>query len=390
MRALFTTQPATGTFRPLVPIARALVDAGHEVAFACSPSFCPQIEAAGFEAFPAGIDWVVAGMTKTFPEAPPPGPARLAWTPTLWHLITARATVPDLLTLADRWEPDVFVRDQSESGACHAAEILGRPHAVAGPIWFRSLEPIIAPYNDARRAVGLPPDHKIVSFYRYLTLPSMPPSWIAPDESLPPTAHFINPQSSDESAATTKTSWPGLPQDRPLIHATLGTTEVNRTPGLYEAIVSGLRDEPVSLIVGIGHQRDPADFGPQPSNVRIERYVDHGSLLPRCDVVLTHGGHGTLMACLSLGVPMVVLPVNADQPRNARRCADLGVARVVEPEERTPEAIRAATQAVLRDPSYRVNAQRVRDEIAAMPGLERAVELLERLARDKAPIIASR
>ena len=101
MRALFTTQPATGTFRPLVPFARALVGAGHEVAFACSPSFRPQIEAAGFEMFPAGIDWVVAEMTRAFPEAPPPGPARAAWIPTLWRLITARATVPDLLAIAD-------------------------------------------------------------------------------------------------------------------------------------------------------------------------------------------------------------------------------------------------------------------------------------------------
>jgi UDP:flavonoid glycosyltransferase YjiC (YdhE family) len=389
MRALFTTQPSTGGFRPLVPLAHALVDAGHEVAFACSPSFRPHVEAAGFEMFPAGIDWVVAEMARAFPEAPPPGPARMAWIPTLWHLITARATVPDLLAIADRWEPDVFVRGSSESGACLAAEILGRPHAVAGAIWFRSLESNTEPYNEARRAVGLSPDPKMVSFYQYLTLPTMPPSWIAPDESLPPTAHFINPQPADESV-TTEAPWPGGLQDRPLIHATLGTTEVNRTLGLYEAIISGLRDEPGTLIVAVGDQRDPADFGPQPSNVRIERYVDHGSLLPRCDVVLTHGGHGTLMACLSLGVPMVVLPVNADQPRNARRCADLGLARVVGPEERTPEAIRAATQAVLRDPSYRVNAQRVRDEIAAMPGLELAVELLERLARDRAPIIAAR
>ena len=95
------------------------------------------------------------------------------------------------------------------------------------------------------------------------------------------------------------------------------------------------------------------------------------------------------MACLSLGLPMVVLPVNADQPRNARRCADLGVARVIGPEERTPEAIRAATQVVLRDPSYRANAERIRDEISAMPGLELAVDLLERLARDKTPIPVS-
>ena len=118
--------------------------------------------------------------------------------------------------------------------------------------------------------------------------------------------------------------------------------------------------------------------------------MSHAALLPHCDVVLTHGGYGAIMACLSLGMPMVVLPVNADQPRNARRCAELGVARVVGPEERTPEAIRAATQAVLRDPTYRANAERIRDEITAMPGLELAVELLERLARDRAPIIAAR
>ena len=47
MRACFTTQPGTGMFRPLVPFARALADAGHEVAFAPSPSFRPQGEACG-------------------------------------------------------------------------------------------------------------------------------------------------------------------------------------------------------------------------------------------------------------------------------------------------------------------------------------------------------
>jgi MGT family glycosyltransferase len=174
------------------------------------------------------------------------------------------------------------------------------------------------------------------------------------------------------------------------VHATLGTTEVNRTPGLYEAIIRGLRDEPGTLVVAVGDRRDPAEFGPQPPNVIVEQYVSHAALLPHCDVVLTHGGYGAIMACISLGLPMVVLPVSADQPRNARRCAELGVARVIGPEQRTPAAIRDATRAVLREPSYRANAERIRDEITSMPGQERAVELLERLARDRAPIIAAR
>ncbi len=56
MRVLFTTQPASGHFHPLVPLAQALVAAGHEVRFASSRSFCPDIAASGFTAIPAGLD----------------------------------------------------------------------------------------------------------------------------------------------------------------------------------------------------------------------------------------------------------------------------------------------------------------------------------------------
>lgn len=142
--------------------------------------------------------------------------------------------------------------------------------------------------------------------------------------------------------------------------------------------------------MAVGGGRDPAKLGRQPRNVIFERYVSHVALLPHRDEVLTHGGCGAIVACLSLGPQMVVLPVNAYQPRNARRCASLGVARVVGLEQRRAEAIRAATREVLRESSYRANAQRVRDEISAMPGLELAVDVLQRLGRDRMPIPASR
>jgi UDP:flavonoid glycosyltransferase YjiC (YdhE family) len=390
MRALITFQPGTGSFRPLVPVARALADAGHEVAFVSAASFRPQVEACGFEMFPAGIDWLNSDLMVAFPDAPPPGPARLAWRPQLWRVRTARAMVPDLLEVATTWEPDVFVREPLEFGACLAGEILGLPHAVAGPLLFRPQMGITEPHNEARSIFGLPPDPEVTSPYRYLVLPTMPPSWVAADEPVPPTAHFIGPRPFEGLADGTDTAWSSRLGQRPVVHATLGTTEVNRTPGLYEAIIDGLREEPGTLVVAVGDRRDPAEFGPQPPNVIIEQYVSHAALLPHCDVVLTHGGYGAIMACLSLGLPMVVLPVNADQPRNAKRCAELGVARVIGPEECTPEAIRAATQAVLGDRAYRANAERIRDEITAMPGQELAVELLERLARDRAPIVAAR
>ena len=59
--------------------------------------------------------------------------------------------------------------------------------------------------------------------------------------------------------------------------------------------------------------------------------------------------------------------------------------RVVAPDRRTPEAIREATREVLRDPRYRRQAARLRAEMEALPGPGRAVELLERLARERTP-----
>jgi UDP:flavonoid glycosyltransferase YjiC (YdhE family) len=389
MRVLFTTQPGSGHLNPLVPFARGLAEAGHEVAFACAESFRPDVEAAGFPAFPAGLDWRIDRMTQFFPDAPPPGPGRMSWINRHWRETTAREMVADLLALAERWRPDLFVREGSEFGACLAAERLGLPHATAGALWFRPQTPLMAPLNTVRSELGLTPDLPGTQIYPYLALAPMPPSWVAPNEEPPPTVHFVRQDSRDSASAGEVQPWradraPG----RPLVHATLGTTEANRTPGLYEAILNGLRDEPIDLVVAVGEHLDPTAFGPQPANVRIERHVDHGALLPRCDVVVAHGGFGTIMGCLGAGVPMVVVPIQGDQPRNAQRCADLGVGRAVGPEERTPEAIRAAVETVLAEPSYRETAMRLRDEINALPGMDRAVELLEHLAKDRQPQLA--
>jgi MGT family glycosyltransferase len=176
---------------------------------------------------------------------------------------------------------------------------------------------------------------------------------------------------------------------RPVVYATLGTA-YNRTPGIFPAILTALRDEPLTLIVTVGGDRDPADFGDQPPHVHIERYLPQSLLFPRCDLVITHGGSGTVRTALDSGLPLVVIPIAADQPDNARRCAALGLARVIAPDERTPEAIRAAVRNVLRDPGYRRHAARLRDEMRALPGLGYAVTLLARLAAERRPLVAAR
>jgi UDP:flavonoid glycosyltransferase YjiC (YdhE family) len=77
---------------------------------------------------------------------------------------------------------------------------------------------------------------------------------------------------------------------------------------------------------------------------------------------------------------MVAIPITADQPYCAERCAALGVARVIMPEQRTPDAVRGASVGVLGDPSYRAKAMEFREQMLALPGPDHMVELLEGLA----------
>jgi UDP:flavonoid glycosyltransferase YjiC (YdhE family) len=81
--------------------------------------------------------------------------------------------------------------------------------------------------------------------------------------------------------------------------------------------------------------------------------------------------------------------MGADHPLNASRCAALGLARVLDPKTATPATIREAVRTVLSDPTYKASAKRVEQEQRAMPGPGRAVELLELLGREKAPIHGS-
>ncbi len=395
MRILFTTLQMSGHFHPLVPIARAAVAAGHDVAFACAASFVPTVERAGFRAFPAGFDDRGHAIPELFPGYLKMTAAVRYWAlPNLFVGVYAVTMVPDLLAVAREWHPDLIVRDGHEYGGCVAAEVIGIPHAsvrTASPSSQYGLRHVVAaPLARLRELNGLPPDPDTAMPFRYLHLAAEPPRFRLPDGPVAPTAHPLRPvnfESGDEQLPP----WVADLPDRPTVYATLGTEFSRRPAGraIFPTMLAALRDEPVNLILTIGRDNDPAQWGPQPSNVHIERFIPQSLLLPYCDLVVHQGGFSTVTGALNAGLPMVVIPIGADQPYNAACCAALGVGLVVAPEERTPGAIRAAVRAVLADPTYRANAQRQRDEMTALPGPEHAVELLERLVAEKQPLLTS-
>ena len=391
MRILFTVRAASGHFHPLVPLAQAARDVGHEVAFAMPPSFQGTVERLGFR-------WLEAGLAESSPEYARyveernhlSGRERVSFHRRALVRVLAPRMVTDLLQICASWRPDLFVRDYAEYGGCIAAEMLGVPHAAhqAGANFGDTASNLAEPLATLRAQHGLPPDPGLRMLARYLVLSPFPPSLNGSHGLACPTLHSYRATPFDRSGDESASEWPLPVSGAPVVYATLGTV-VNTRTEILGAFVEALGDEHVNLVVTVGRDGDPDQFGPQPPNVRIERYIPQTLLFPRCDLVISHGGSNTMLAALAHGLPQVLVPITADQPVNAERCAAAGVARVVPVVEATAESIREAALAVLADPSYRLAAERTRDELAALPGTDQALALLERLARDNAPIIAS-
>jgi UDP:flavonoid glycosyltransferase YjiC (YdhE family) len=381
-------------------VAGALADAGHQVAVCSAASFRPDVEAFGLTHIDAGLDWLTSDQMTwgAFPPMPPPGPAFGKFVVTMFADVTPARMVPDLLAIAAAWRPDIVVRESMEYGGCIAAERLGLPHAsIAGNAYsavdssdvhyFLGNRRLVGePLGRHRARFGLSPDPDVEMPFRYLHLCFTPPAWDGPGARRPANAQFVRHVSHEVPGAMLP-SWVGQLPSRPTVLASLGTV-FNKTPGVLEAIVEGLASEPLNLVVAIGRDQDSARFGPQPPNVRLEGYVPQPLLLPHCDAFVTHGGFNSVKESLSVGVPMVVLPITADQPYSAQRAAALGAARVIGPAERTATGVRDAVAQVLADPSYVAGAGRFQAEMNALPGPEHVVAQLERLAATRRPVTA--
>ena len=112
MRVLLTSQPGYGHFRPLLPLANALVAAGHEVRVGTSASFAQVVEREGLTAEPVGLDWLHGVDESIPPELRPPREADTLAKFFAYKFVrmTAERLATDVVAMAGRWRPDVVER----------------------------------------------------------------------------------------------------------------------------------------------------------------------------------------------------------------------------------------------------------------------------------------
>jgi UDP:flavonoid glycosyltransferase YjiC (YdhE family) len=387
MRILFTFVGGVGHFEPLAPIARVAQARGHGVKFFCGPSLVETVEAAGFRAFAVG-DRTVSPPSTLLPLRPIDRAREDRDLRDRFARRAARDRAPRITASIAEWRPDVLVCDETDFGALVAAERVELPYATVLVIAAGSfVRPAVvgAALAELRAEHGLAPDPGLEMLHRYLVLSPFPGSYRDEGFPLPATAHAFRP-SNLEVARLPPPSWSTALPGAPTVYFTLGTVFNRESGDLLARGVAALAALPANLIVTVGSDIDPAELGLQPDHVHVLRYIPQASVLPYCDLVVSHAGSGSVMGALAYGLPSLLIPIGADQPLNAQRCRELGVARVLDAMEASPERIRDAAIRLLGDPMVRSNAERIRDEIAALPDVGRAVDLIERLATERRPL----
>ncbi len=216
-----------------------------------------------------------------------------------------------------------------------------------------------------------------------------------------PAGHqYLRPEPHSRDAS----NWvaPSFSNPCPTVLVTLGT--IFHNPVVLSAILRGLADLNVNILATVGPNGDPTEFDVDPCRVRIERFVPLFDLLTGVSAVVAHGGGGTVLAALSRGLPLVLLPQGADQFLNARQVASAHVGIVLLPEQATPAAIgsaglnaeratpaaiRSALQRALTDRSLRAAAQRVAEEIKVMDPPASVIDKLNRQFALRKSLVAS-
>ena len=369
MRVLFTSTPGLGHLYPLLPLVRAAQAAGDEVLVAVGADARDTVAGLGLTAVttgdpsPADSGRFWAGL----PARPEPNTAVIA---DLFGRLRARAALPATRAVVDDWRPDLVVSEVAEFAGQLAAEAAGVPHVTVGiasmglPDLTHAV--VAEAVDELRTELGLPTDGTVpwkLPSTRFVTaLPRL--LWRSPDDVPADTRTYRH--EDPEGPVATRVPAPRSGSGRPTVYASLGSVAGSMpfAAPAYGAVLAGLGALDADVLFTVGGL-DRAALGPVPANVHVESYVPQ-SVAMACDVVVTHGGSGTTTAALTRGLPMVVVPLFADQMHNAERVAAAGVGVVVDGLQAATQ-LAPAVQRVLADASFARTAQQVAADLAALP-----------------------
>ena len=382
MRVLFSSTRGAGHFNPLVPVVEACRRRGHELLVAGPPSLGETVDRAGYP-FWEFADPPADELGEVWSRVPTlsPDEQNEVVIGDIFGRLNTAASLPRLREACEQWRPDVVVREPAEFGSALAAQLHGIPQVRLG-IGLAAMEELSLPLvagtlDELRHSVGLPVDPDADMLRASPLLTSFPASLEDPSvPAQPDTLRFHDP-AWDAPSSELPDWWAS--SDAPLVYVTFGSVAggMELAVPVYRAAIEAVGELPLRVLLTIGNEADPSALGTLPTNVHVEPWVPQADVLAHAAAVVCHGGAGSTLGALAAGLPLVVVPLFADQPYNARRVAAVGAGAVVVPDA---TAIREAVQRVLDDKSYGAAARALAAELRAQPPVDAVVERLEQLA----------
>ena len=433
-RILFVTEPGMGHVHPLLPVMHHLRAGGHTVALATSHPYQARIEREGLPFYALGPHYSEERLEEFFPLI---RYLRLHYLRVSYDFLrifmaSIPARIPELQQLAQVFQPSVVVAGPLTFAAQLFCEQHSLPWAVLSPMThfmspslhappaglprvetmpaalrvpyrlvlkgaLRTASALMVPWrfalNRYRRQLGLPPhadplSPHVVAPYLLIHTCSREYDYNRPD--LPPQVHYVGPSVWDRPIDWEMPSWlANMPPNKPMVYVTLGTV-FNTRLSVFRKIIYALGQLDVFGLVVTGPGCPPHLFSAVPSNVRIESYIPQTALQAepktRPALIISHGGVNTVLTALSQGIPLLCIPLGADQPDNAQRCVDAGAGLRLDQRRLTTARLTRAIHTLLTQDAFTRQAQRMQHTLRKHNGPKEAAELILRLAETRAPV----
>ncbi|WP_189960715.1 macrolide family glycosyltransferase [Streptomyces violascens] len=376
--------PAVSHVLPSLEIIRELVARGHRVSYANDPAVAGLITPTGAEFVPCTSVLPVAD--NNWPDEP--------FAAMGLFLDDAMQALPQLRAVYDRAPADLYLYDIGAYAARALAESQGRPLMQLYPtfVGWDGYEEEVAVH--LRKLPGADAYH--AKFAQWLA--SCGATTTGVDEfSGPParalalisramqphadrvdtdTVTFVGPCFDPRSEMA---GWTRPAYVEHVLLVSLGSA-FTRQPEFYRQCLAAYGDLPGwHVVLQIGKYTDPRELGDIPSNVEVHSWVPQRAILEQADAFVTHAGMGGCSEGLMSGVPMIAVPQGAEQPMNADRLVELGVARRIDTPDATAEALRAALDDLVTDPEVARRSAQLRADARSEGGTRRAADLIENM-----------
>ena len=253
------------------------------------------------------------------------------------------------------------------------------PRTRAGRALWRGADPLLRhglelgrrQLNETRRRLGLPALERVhggisTQLALVATFPQLeyPRAW-------PAGTHVVGPLMWEPPAPDVE-----LPPGDQLLVLIAPSTSQDPGQTLLRGALEGLAELPVRVLASANRQIPPVAI---PANARLVEWVSYSRAMPACDVVVCHGGHGTVARALASGCAVVIVPAAGDMNENAARVDWAGVGVRLPRRLVGARGLALAVGRTLARPELRRGARGLQAWAAHHDGAAHAADLVEAL-----------